>query len=97
MSPLPQRQSATNRDADSTVQRHAAAGSAVAATSYNLPTSTKDYTNHPAPHHPLALQVSAWQQHTTAALQEVWLEGLGHNYIADAPDSLLQSIASQLS
>ncbi|WIA33547.1 hypothetical protein OEZ86_006671 [Tetradesmus obliquus] len=44
-----------------------------------------------------APQVSAWQQHTTAALQEVWLEGLGHNYIADAPDSLLQSIASQLS
>jgi hypothetical protein len=42
-------------------------------------------------------QVSAWQQHTTAALQEVWLEGLGHNYIADAPESLLQTIISQLS
>jgi hypothetical protein len=42
------------------------------------------------------LQVSAWQQHTTAELQEVWLEGLGHNYIADAPESLLQTIATQL-
>lgn len=43
------------------------------------------------------MQVAAWRQHTTADFQELWLAGLGHNYIADAPEELLQTIAAQLS
>eukprot|EP00879_Flechtneria_rotunda_P020393 GHRR01021455.1.p1 GENE.GHRR01021455.1~~GHRR01021455.1.p1 ORF type:complete len:251 (+),score=68.91 GHRR01021455.1:166-918(+) len=38
----------------------------------------------------------AWKQHTAGEFQQVWLEGLGHNYITEAPATFLTMIKQQL-
>lgn len=42
------------------------------------------------------LQVSAWSQHTTSGLTEVWLDNQGHNYIAECPHGLIAMLRMQL-
>lgn len=44
----------------------------------------------------LLLQITAWYQHTIGPFQEIWLEGLGHNYIPQAPEKLFTAIKTQL-
>eukprot|EP00879_Flechtneria_rotunda_P020453 GHRR01021519.1.p1 GENE.GHRR01021519.1~~GHRR01021519.1.p1 ORF type:complete len:254 (+),score=65.02 GHRR01021519.1:166-927(+) len=41
-------------------------------------------------------QMHAWKQHTAGEFQQVWLEGLGHNYITEAPATFLTMIKQQL-
>jgi hypothetical protein len=42
------------------------------------------------------LQVTAWSQHTSSGLTEVWLDNQGHNYIADCPQGLTAMLRMQL-
>ncbi|KAF8058118.1 lgrE [Scenedesmus sp. PABB004] len=43
-------------------------------------------------------QLAAWARHAApgADFQTLWLEGVGHGYVADAPPALLSAIAAQL-
>lgn len=41
-------------------------------------------------------QIAAWQQHATGEFEELWLEGLGHNFVQDAPQQLMDALRRQL-
>lgn len=38
------------------------------------------------------MQVEAWRQHLGARVHCIWLPGVGHNYVLEPPDQLIQGI-----